>query len=123
MFSSLLFSVLLAAAQPAPSILLPAQPVGEPIDCNGAVVKAQIFNDDVVCREVSRSKLKIGDQTITLRLLHDDEEDATLPPGYAEAAYEAIARSFEIAAKERKLNFHNVSILAVEAYGQRREAR
>lgn len=123
MLSSLFLTVLLAAAQPAPSILLPAQPVGEPMDCNGAVFKAQIFNDDVECREISRSKLKVGDQTITMRLLHDDEEDASLPPGYAEAAYEAIARSFEIATKERKLNFHNVSILPVEAYGQRREAR
>ncbi len=124
MFQSLFLGVFLAAAQPAPAILLPAQPVGEPMDCNGAVFKAQIFNDDIACREVSRSKLKIADQTVTLRLLHDDDEDATLPPGYAEAAYEAIARSFEIVSRERgDLKFHNVSILPVEAYGQRREAR
>lgn len=123
MLSQLIVSVLLGAAQPAPSILLPAQPVGEPMDCNGAVFKAQIFNDEVECRELSRTKLTIDGQTVTLRLLHDDEEDADLPPGYAEAAFEAVARSFEIAGKARKLNFHNVSILPTESYGQRREAR
>jgi hypothetical protein len=123
MLSSVLFSVVLAATQPAPAILLPAQPVGEPIDCNGAVFKAQIFNDEVECRELTRTKLTVDGQTITLRLLHDDEEDAELPPGYAEAAFEAVGKAFELVAKERKLNFHNVSILTVEAYGQRREAR
>jgi len=123
MLSSLLLSVLLAATQPAPSILLPAQPVGEPMDCNGAVFKAQIFNDDVECREISRSKLTVNGQPVTLRLLHDDEEDADLPPGYAEAAFEAVAKAFEIAGKERDLKFHNVSILPTESYGQRREAR
>ncbi len=123
MLSSLLFSAVLAAAQPAPAILLPAQPVGEPIDCNGAVFKAQIFNADVECREISRAKLTVGDQTVTIRLLHDDDENAKLPPGYADAAFEAVARAFEIVAKERKLNFHNVSILPTKAYGQRREAR
>lgn len=123
MLSSLVLSVALGAAQPAPSILLPAQPVGEPMDCNGAVFKAQIFNDEVACRELNRTKLTVDGQTVTLRLLHDDEEDADLPPGYAEAAYEAIGKAFSIAAKERHLNFHNVSILPVESYGQRREAR
>lgn len=124
MFQSLFLAVFVAAAQPAPAILLPAQPVGEPMDCNGAVFKAQIFNDDIECREISRAKLKIGGETVTLRLLHDDDADAALPPGYAEAAYEAIARSFETVAKARgDLKFHNVSILPVEAYGQRREAR
>ena len=123
MIKSLFLLAFMAVAEPAPVLLLPAQPVGEPIDCNGVVFKAQIFNDDLECREISRSKLKVNDQTITLRLLHDDDADATLPPGYAEAAYEAVARSFEVVAKERDLKFHNVSILPVEAYGQRREAR
>ena len=123
MIKSLFLLAFMAVAEPAPVLLLPAQPLGEPIDCNGVVFKAQIFNDDLECREISRSKLKVNDQTITLRLLHDDDADATLPPGYAEAAYEAVARSFEVVAKERDLKFHNVSILPVEAYGQRREAR
>jgi hypothetical protein len=123
MLSPLFLSVLLAAAQPTPSILLPPQPVGEPIDCNGPVFKAQIFNDDVQCREVSRTKLAIDGQNITLRLLHDDDGDADLPQGYAAAAYEAVEKAFEIAGKDRDLKFHNVSILPVESYGQRREAR
>ena len=123
MLSALAFSVVLAAAQPSPSILLPAQPVGEPMDCNGAVFKAQIFNDQVKCREVSRARLNVSDQTVTLRLLHDDRGRSTLPAGYAEAAFEAVARSFEIVAKGRKLNFHNVSILPTKVRDYRREAR
>ena len=111
------------ALTPAPALLLPAQPVGAPIDCNGAVFKSQIYSNDVECQEVSRNKLTIQDQTITLRVLRDDEEDAQLPPAYEAAALEAIARSFEIAAKQRKLNFHNVSILPRDVYNQRREAK
>lgn len=111
-----------AAATPAPALLLPAQPVGEPIDCNGPVFKSQIYRDDVDCREVARTKLTVQDQTVTLRILADDEEDAELPPEYQEAAIEAIDRAFAVVAAERKLNFHNVSVLPVEVYGQRREA-
>ncbi|MBL9010947.1 MAG: hypothetical protein JNL56_07205 [Alphaproteobacteria bacterium] len=122
MLVSAVFAFVVAAA-PAPALLLPAQPVGEPIDCNGPVFKSQIYRDDVECREVERRKLSIQDQTVTLRILADDEEDAELPPEYREAAVEAIARAFGIVAGERKLNFHNVSVLPVEVYSQRREAK
>ena len=113
MLVSAVFAFVVAAA-PAPALLLPAQPVGEPIDCNGPVFKSQIYRDDVECREVERRKLSIQDQTVTLRILADDEEDAELPPEYREAAVEAIARAFGIVAGERKLNFHNVSVLPVQ---------
>lgn len=119
-----MLAIVVAAAAPPPALLLPAAPVNAaPIDCNGAVFKSQIYTNDVECREVNRRKLTIQDQTITLRILADDEEDAQLPPAYEAAAVEAITRSFQIVAAAGPLRFQNVSVLPIDVYGQRREAK